>query len=206
LWPSIKTNPRYAPELLTSYAAARLAPHVREHAAWLRDTYPDATPDALARLATVERVRQVRVRGAMAGLLGSLAVLADSAALAWTQTRLVLDIATAYGHDPADPERVAEVLTLRRVHRDLDHARAALAAAADDGRTADRRTYDEATGDGAGRLAVPVVRLGGRVLARLVIGRRAARVVPGASAVLTAVTAARSTERLAARAVRFYRP
>jgi hypothetical protein len=147
----------------------------------------------------------------VAGLLGSLAVLADSAALAWTQTRLVLDIAAAYGRDPADPERVAEVLVLRRVHGNLDHARAALAAAADDGhpgtsRTFDQGAYDEGAGDGTGRFAVPVMRLGGRAIARLVIGRRAARVVPGASAVLTAVTAARSTQRLAARAVRFYRP
>jgi uncharacterized protein (DUF697 family) len=131
----------------------------------------------------------------VAGLVGPLAVLADSAALAWTQARMVLDVAAAYGRDPADPERAAEILALQGVHPDLDRARAALAAA--------RESADD--GPAATRLVVPMARMAGRALAWMTVARRVSRLVPGAGAVLTGVAAARSTERLAARATRFYR-
>jgi hypothetical protein len=210
LWSSLKAHPGYAPELLALAAVDRLAPLVREQLAWLRNTYPDATADGLARLATVRGVRQARVRGAMAGLVGPLAVLAEAVGLAWLQARLLLDVSAAYGRDPAEPERAAELLALQRVHPDLDSARAALAAArrvaehgpAEHG-AAEHGAADE--GQQAPRLTVQVVRAVGGVLLKMSAAGRTARIVPGAGAALTAVLDARSTERLAARASRFYR-
>jgi uncharacterized protein (DUF697 family) len=146
-------------------------------------------------LATARWVRQARVRGAVAGLVGSLGVLADSAGLAWLQARLVLDVAAAYGRDPAEPERAAELLTLMRVHPDLGGARAALAAA-------QAANHD---GEGRSRLVAQLARAAGTALLKARIARRTARIVPGAGAALTAVLDARSTERLAARATKFYR-
>jgi hypothetical protein len=184
-----------------------IGPQAQANLTWLRDTYPSATADGLARMATVRLVRQARTQGAVAGLLGPLAVLAETAVLLWTQTRLLLDVAAAYGRDPADPERAAELLVLQGVHPDLATAHTALAAArqaadqaADHGPDADG---DD--GDRSPQLVARLVRVAGRALVRMTAARRAARLVPGAGAALTAVLDGRATEQLAARATKFYR-
>jgi hypothetical protein len=216
LWPIIKTNPGYATELLALAAVEHIGPHVRTHLTWLRDTYPTAATGGLVRIATSRLVRQARTQGAVAGLLGPLAVLAETGALLWTQTRLVLDIAAAYGRDPAEPERAVELLVLLRVHPDLTAAQDAVtaaqdaAAAAHDVLTATRKAG--ANGSGAGeygdrspQVTLPLVRLAGRAVMRMTTARRAARLVPGAGAALTAILDGRATEQLAARATKFYR-
>jgi hypothetical protein len=50
-----------------------------------------------------------------------------------------------------------------------------------------------------------LARAAGAALLKARLARRAARIAPGAGAVLTAVADGRSTERLAARATKFYR-
>ena len=102
---SLKYSPGYAPELLALAVVSRLGEQVRAQLAWLRETYPTATADGLARLGVRRYVREARRRGAVAGLAGSLAVLAEPTSLTWTQAKLVLHIATAYGQDPTDPFR-----------------------------------------------------------------------------------------------------
>jgi hypothetical protein len=202
LWPAIKANPGYAAELLALAAVEHIGPQVRAHLTWLRDTYPSAATGGLVRVAASRLVRQARTQGAVAGLLGPLAVLAETGALLWTQTRLVLDIAAAYGRDPADPERAVELLVLLRVHPDLTSAREAVTAARE----------AVANGPGAGedrerspQVTLPLVRLAGRALVRMTTARRAARLVPGAGAAFTAILNGRATEQLAARATKFYR-
>jgi hypothetical protein len=217
LWPTIKRNPGYATELLALAGVEQLGPQARTHVAWLRDTYPTATTAGLARIAASRSVRLARTQGAVAGLLGPLAVLAETAALLWIQARLVLDIAAAYGRDPADSDRAAELLVLLRVHPDLDSARAALEAArqavdnrqaAGNGGAADgagNGTDGGGDGNRSAQVTIPVVRVAGRALVRMATARRAARIVPGAGAVLTAILDGRGTEQLAARATKFYR-
>jgi hypothetical protein len=202
LWPAIKANPGYAAELLALATVEHIGPQVRAHLTWLRDTYPSAATGGLVRVAASRLVRQARTQGAVAGLLGPLAVLAETGALLWTQTRLVLDIAAAYGRDPADPERAVELLVLLRVHPDLTSAREAVTAARE----------AAANGPGAGedrerspQVTLPLVRLAGRALVRMTTARRAARFVPGAGAAFTAILNGRATEQLAARATKFYR-
>jgi hypothetical protein len=172
---------------------ARLGKDVRTHLAWLRDTYPGATPYGLARLATRRFVRQARNRGAVAGLAGSLAVLADPASLAWTQAKLVLHIAAAYGLDPTDPRRAAELLVLQGVHKDLPAAEEAVARAQRD------------SGTPSARLAAPLTRFAGRGVFRLALVRGASRLLPGAAVLVSAVADARGTEHLAHRAAAHYR-
>jgi hypothetical protein len=50
-----------------------------------------------------------------------------------------------------------------------------------------------------------LLRVAGRALVRMTAARRAARLVPGAGAALTAVLDGRATEQLATRARKFYR-
>ncbi|GII25467.1 EcsC family protein [Planosporangium mesophilum] len=199
LWPIIKTSPGYATELLALAAVERLGPQAADHLRWLRDTYPGADPDGLARIAAARSVRQARTQGAMAGLVGPLAVFAETAALLWLQARLVLDIAAVYGREPADPDRAAELLTLLGVHPDATAARQALAVA--------REVVDDGPDGGydAPRVTVPLVRVAGRAVMRMSTARQAARIVPGAGAALTAILDGRSTELLAARAAKLYR-
>jgi hypothetical protein len=199
LWQIIKASPGYATELLALAAVERLGPQAADNLRWLRDTYPGAGADGLARIAAARSVRQARTQGAVAGLVGPLAVFAETAALLWLQARLVLDIAAVYGRDPADPDRATELLTLLRVHPDATTALQALAAA--------REIVDDGPGGGsdAPRMTVPLIRVAGRAVVRMSTARQAARIVPGAGAALTAILDGRSTELLAARASKLYR-
>jgi hypothetical protein len=201
-------HPQYGPELLALAAVERLGSEARAHTDWLLDRYPDATPDGLARLATQRFVRRARRNGAIAGLAGSLAVLAETGDLGLIQARLVLHLAAAYGHEPTDRERAAELLVLQQVHPSVETARATLDAAdsraatdADDAPPARRSAPSVA----AARLVTPLTRAAGLSVIRAGATHLAGRVVPGAGVVVGALWAARSTERLAARATRFYR-
>jgi hypothetical protein len=167
----------------------RLGPRVREHTAWLHRTYPGATTDGLIRLATHRLVRQARRQGAAAGLGGILTV--DTAAVAWTQAELVLQIAAAHGLDPTEPRRAAELLTLWRLYPDLPAAQLAV----------DEAPQRLSNGHLSGRLAAHAL----RGVPRASAFWRVARLIPGAAAVLNAFADARSTERLATGAARFYR-
>lgn len=96
LWSRVRANPGYAPELLARSAVTIYGPVARAWVDRTRGTYPDAAPDALARL------------------------------VAALQARLTPHIAAAYGTDPAHPDRAADLLVLTRVHPDAETARAAL--------------------------------------------------------------------------------
>jgi hypothetical protein len=194
LWTAIKTSPAYAPELLALTAVDRIGDEARAHLSWLRETYPTATPEALARLAAQRFVRDARAQGALAGLLGPVALFAESVGLALTHARLVLHVAAAYGADPTDPRRAAELLVLQGVHADIGDAEAALA---DTQRPPATTTL--------GRLARVLSRPAGRSVFKIALARRTSRLVPGAGAAVAALLDGRDAERLAARAVRHYR-
>jgi hypothetical protein len=68
---------------------------------WLRDRYPRATADGLAR-AAVERFRRRPWYTIVTGPVGLLSA----------QAALVLHIAAAYGRDPTSPERAPELVAL----------------------------------------------------------------------------------------------
>ncbi len=181
VWERIKANPRYAPELLATAAVDTLGTQAGGYARWLAATYPHATPDSIARYVS----QRYATRAGYAALAGTLlGGLAEAAALVWAHARLVLLIAAAYGHDPADPRRVPELLVLLRVHPDLESANTAL----------------EGAGAGhtvSGWLRVVAVPLGGR--------RLPSRLLPGAGLLLGAITNSATTEGVARRAVAHYR-
>ena len=67
-----------------------------------------------------------RFEGAATGVGGIITFVPDLAGLAWIQTRLVFFVAAAYGYDPYDPMRPAELLVLTNLYEDVHEARAAL--------------------------------------------------------------------------------
>lgn len=174
---ALRATPARAPELLAVAAVHRLAAETIQRTEWLRSTYPAATDDGLARLAAAEYTRKARAEGALAGFVGPAAVLVETGALLWLQAGMVLRIAAAYGHDPAAPERAAELLVLQGFHADVSTAEAAIA-----GRARTRKT----------RMAV-------RAVARAVL----AKLLP--APLIASMTSARLTEQLAMRATVYYK-
>jgi hypothetical protein len=191
----LRRYPGYAPELLALAAVEHLGDEAGRYASWVRDTYPAATADGLARLATQRFLRLARNEGAAAGVAGPFTLLLEASGLVWLQARLVLHLAAAYGHDPSERARAGELLLLLRVHPIVATAQTAVDAVKD----------TAAPGILTSRLAAPAGRALGAAALRAGLGRLAARLVPGGGAVVGAVTSMRSTEKLAVRATRFYR-
>jgi hypothetical protein len=71
-------------------------------------------------------VRLARLEGGALGLGGIFTAAPDVVALLWIQSRMVFYIGAAYGHDPRDPMRPAELLMLQGVYPTPEEARHAL--------------------------------------------------------------------------------
>jgi hypothetical protein len=103
-WTRTPLTPGAVPQLLAEAAVERFGDSVDRYLRWLQETYPQATPDGLARLAT-ERLTRHLGYATLTGPAGAVALVP-------AQALLVLHIAAAYGRDPRDPQRVPELLAL----------------------------------------------------------------------------------------------
>ena len=83
-------------------------------------------PAELAKMAKKRHATMARFEGAATGVGGVVTMVPDLVALAWIQSRLVFYIAAAYGYDPHDPMRPAELLVLFDFYPDPLTARRAL--------------------------------------------------------------------------------
>jgi hypothetical protein len=200
LFARVRADPARAPEHI-ALAAADL--HAPAAAAWAAKHHARGVTDrrSLGLVAKRRHVRLARLEGAATGLGGWTTTAADLVALAWIQSRMVFFVAAAYGYDPQERMRPAELLVLTEVYSDVTAARDAL--------------------DGAGRhmaLAYAESRMAGRgqrrdnrllVSLTAFVGRHAAerglgRYVPFIGAPINAVANELDTRRLADRAILFY--
>jgi hypothetical protein len=203
LWERMKADPQYAPEHLALEAVRRLGPSAREWATATRARHPALHPDQLAQLATKRFTTHARLSGAVSGATGLPGAVVDVGILAWTQARMVLHIAAAYGVDPTHRDRAIDLLILQKVHKAAETARLALGVAA--GRERASALFARAN---PAPLRGVILRLGVR-LAQLA-GVRAARrlfakVVPGAAVILGTWANSSATTELARRATALYR-
>jgi hypothetical protein len=99
------------PHRLAELAVAELGPRAAAWADWLCRTYPGAPADGIVRLAT-EQARRHGWTLAAVDAGGPLTAALHLPASAGLKAMLVLRIAAAYGHDPADPARAGDLLTL----------------------------------------------------------------------------------------------
>ena len=197
LWSQLRADPQRAPEHI-ALAAARL--HGPAAAAWIdrqRSLYSHG-PAQLAEMAKRKHAAYARFGGAATGVGGFITVIPDLAGLAWIQSRLVFFVAAAYGFDPRDGMRPAELLVLEDLYDDVLEARAAL-----DGTDrplalayAERRLSD----DNREELTTRLMRFVGKRATR----RYAGKLIPGAAVVVNAVGNERATRALADRAIAFY--
>jgi hypothetical protein len=197
LWARLRADPLRAPEHVALAAADLHAPAAAAWAAEKRGRLAVSGPE-LARMAKRRHAAMARFEGAATGIGGFITLAPDLVALAWIQSRLVFYIAAAYGFDPHDPMRPAELLVLRDLYPDPATARHAL--------------------DGIGK-TVAEAYIGDRiergreqaVLSRLLMfaGKRTAtraarRLIPGIGMAFNAVANERDTRQLADKAIAFY--
>lgn len=195
LWEKLREDPARAPEHLALAAADFHGPAAEAWYAEKRAVFA-TSPGELAQMAKSRHATLARFGGAATGIGGFVTILPDLAALAWIQSRLVFFVAAAYGYDPRDRMRPAELLVIQGFYPDPASARSALdgvgrsLASAYVGK---RMSRDEAL---LGRLLKMV---GKRATKRL-----AGRLVPGLAILTNAVGNERDTRALADRAIAFY--
>lgn len=195
LWARLRADPLRAPEHLALAAAQRHGPAAARWLAQRRSMYAYG-PAELAAMARKRHVSIARFEGAAAGVGGLVTMLPDLASLAWIQSRMVFFVAAAYGYDPLDGMRPAELLVLQQLYDDPYAARRALDGAGESIAQAyvgSRLSRDEQLGR---RLARMVGRRAGE--------RLAGRALPGVAVVFNSRGNARDTRQLADRALRFY--
>ena len=189
----LRADPVHAPEIIALAAADRHGPAARDWAASER-----GTPEQLARRAKRTHARRARAMGGVTGLGGVITMVPDMAAAIWIQSRAVFFIAAAYGFDPLDRMRPAELLVLYRLYEDPAEAREALDGA---GRSLAEAAVSKAM---QGREDETLVaRLTGMVVKRGA-SRLAGRAVPGFAAIVNAVGNERAVRELADDAIAFY--
>jgi hypothetical protein len=202
LWQQMKADPQYAPEHLALEAVRRLGPSARRWADDMRARYPGVSPDLLADWAIRRFTNHARLSGAVSGAAGLPGAVVDVGVLSWTQARMVLHVAAAYGVDPAHPDRATDLLVLQKVHKAAETARLALGVAAGRERAASLFTAANAP---LGRV---MVKLGFRLaqMAGVHAARRTfAKLIPGAGIVLGTWANSAATAELARRTVALYR-
>jgi hypothetical protein len=195
LWERLRSDPLRAPEHV-ALAAAEL--HGPAAAAWAdrRRRVYGTDPKTLAQMARRRHATLASVEGAATGVGGFITVVPDLVGLAWIQSRLVFFIAAAYGFDPRDPMRPAELLVLNGLYETPGEARAALdgiGASVVEAYVGSKMTRDEA-------LALKLAKMVGKSSGKKFAGR----LIPGFAIAFNSVTNRRDTNALAKRAIAFY--
>lgn len=193
LWARLRAEPERAPEYIALTAAERFAPPA---ARWAGMTVPHHGAEEAARIAYRKHVRRSGLEGAAAGLGGALTLVADLAALAWIQGRMIFFIAAAYGYDPHDPMRPAELLTLQGIYPTAVDARAAL----DGVGTPLARQFIDSKRQSDEQLVPRLMKMVGRKVAK----RAMLKAVPVLSSPISAVSNRQATAELGKRTLLYY--
>jgi hypothetical protein len=197
LWERLRADPVRAPEHIALAASDLHGPAAAEWAAEKRGRYSVSEPE-LARMAKRRHATLARFGGAATGVGGFITFFPDIVLLAWIQSRLVFYIAAAYGFDPRDPMRPAELLVLRDLYPDPQTARHALDGIGKTVAEAYVGTKLERTREQA--MLSRLLRFVGKRTAT----RAARRLIPGVAIAFNAIANEKDTRALADKAIRFY--
>ena len=195
LWSRLRADPVRAPEHVALAAAQLHGPAAAQWLAERRRLYAHS-PREMAEMARKRHVNFARVSGAATGIGGFTTIVADLAALAWIQSRMVFFIAAALGRDPTDPMRPAELLVIQGVYPDPEAARRAL-----DG--LDTTVVEAYARSRLGRQEELASRLW-RLVGRHATERLAGKAIPGLAIAVNAIGNARDTKALGSRAIAYY--
>lgn len=195
LWDRIRRDPLRAPEHIALAASELHGPAAAEWADRRRRMYGNDAK-TLAQMARRRHTTMASVEGAATGVGGFITVVPDLVGLAWIQSRLVFFVAAAYGYDPNDPMRPAELLVLNGLYRDPIEARRAL-----DG--IGSTVAEEWVGSKLERDEAIVRRLT-KMVGKYTGKKLAGRLIPGFAIAFNSVVNRRQTNDLAKRAILFY--
>lgn len=197
----LRAEPSYAFETIAKAAVAVHGPAAQQ---WVASKQRVGySQDQLARSAVRANANLARMEGAALGVGGFLTAVPDVVAMAWILARDVIFVAAAYGHDPTDPRRAAEMLVIGEIYDSIEAAQAGLDKQGERLAVALARSQADKIMSGSerslsGRLA--------RYAAKRTVKRFGGRMVPGLGAVLGAIDNAKSAKRVGQRAIEFYRP
>ncbi|HEX8083949.1 MAG TPA: EcsC family protein [Solirubrobacteraceae bacterium] len=191
---ALRADPVRAPEHLALAAADRHGPAAAE---WVA-AQGGREPRKLARSAKRSHARLARFSGAATGVGGFYTVLPDIALMLWIQSRMVFYIAAAYGFDPRDRMRPAELLVLWDLFDDPAAARASLDGAS--GPLAVSATQRKLEQSGDEKVAERLM----RAAAKRGAARMGGKLIPGFAIFVNSIGNERSTRALADDAIRFY--
>jgi hypothetical protein len=195
LWERLRADPLRAPEHIALLAAEVHAPAAAAWAARRQRAY-GWNRRAFAELARRRHAAMASVEGAATGVGGIATLVPDLVGLAWIQSRLVFFVAAAYGHDPHDPLRPAELLFLNRLYPSVEGAREALdgvGASVAEAWVGGQLARQEAL---AMRLTAMLAKSGGKHVG--------GRLIPGFAIAYNAVANRRGTNELGRRAIAYY--
>jgi hypothetical protein len=195
LWDRLRADPLRAPEHVALAASEFHAPAAATWADRRRRVY-GTNPDALAQMARRRHVNLASIEGAATGVGGFITVVPDLVGLAWIQSRLVFFVATAYGFDPTDPMRPAELLVLNGLYESPGAAKEALdgmGVTVAEAWMGGKLTRDET-------LALKLAKMVGKSSGKKLAGR----MIPGFAIAFNSVANRRDTNALAKRAIKFY--
>jgi hypothetical protein len=195
LWERLRNDPIHAPEHLALAASERHAPAAAAWVAERRRTYAHSPPE-LAQMAKRKHASLSRFEGAATGIGGIVTVIPDMAATAWIQSRMVFFIAAAYGYDPFDPMRPAELLVLQGLYPDPKSAREALDGVGTSVLQAWAGSKLERDQALASQLA--------KMVGRRAIKRFAGRLIPFAAIAFNAIGNERETRARADQTIKYY--
>ena len=197
LWDRLRTDPARAPEHIALAAARSFGPQAARWADDKRARFA-VSPAELGKMAKTRHATLARLEGAATGVGGIITMLPDLVGLAWIQSRLVFYVAAAYGYDPRDPMRPAELLVLHDLYPDPLAARRALDGMGD--HVALAYVSSRLTMSDDEMLTYKLAKFVGVRSARKLAGR----MIPGVAIAFNAVGNERRTRALADRAIRFY--
>jgi len=195
LWERLRADPLRAPEHVALAASEYHAPAAAAWADRRRRVY-GTEPRRLAQMARRRHVNLASVEGAATGVGGFITLIPDLVGLAWIQSRLVFFVAAAYGFDPHDSMRPAELLVLNGIYDTPAEARAALdgmGVSMAEAWVGGQLSRDEA-------LAFKLAKSVGKTSTKKFAGR----LIPGFAILFNSVANRRDTNALAKRAIKFY--
>jgi hypothetical protein len=204
LWERMRADPQYAPEHLALEAVRKIGPAAVEWVRYVLGGQPGLTADQVAEIARKKFTTIAGMSGAVSGAAGLPGAVADFGFLAWTQAKMVLHIAAAFGVDPTHPDRALDLLVLQGVHAYAESARLALAVAAGRetvGGALEKSAKGTSKAAIVGQLSLKLAKMAGMHAVKRVAGK----LIPGFGIVFGHWANRAATKDLAARAHAHYR-
>ncbi len=126
LWRALRHDPLHAAEIAVLYTLPQLTPHVKMWWSKTSHTRLSDSPDRIAKRVLRRSTSVARRGGLITGSSFYVGMIPAMAMIYCEQLIVVLRIAAAYGRDPVDPARAAEVLVVQGRYPTVQDAAAAL--------------------------------------------------------------------------------